>query len=76
MQVRLSIYIYEQVREPKELQRAQNTLNQNHNTIQNRNIVSGTVTPLDGETLVDVTTVHFTDGSLDEYGNFNYFQLM
>ena len=53
--------------------KAQNTLNQNHNTIQNRNIVSGTVTPLDGETLVDVTMVYFYDGSLDEYGNFNYF---
>ena len=39
--------------------KSQNTLNQNHNTIQNRNIVSGTVTPLDGETLVDVTTVNF-----------------
>ena len=52
---------------------AQNNEYQNNNSIENRNVVTGTITPLDGGTFEDTLFVYFFDGSKDTAGNFNTF---
>ena len=55
------------------LNNAQNNENQNNNSIENRNVVTGTIIPLDGGIFEDTLFVYFFDGSKDTAGNFNTF---